>query len=237
MIKHILAGGCSFTSDGQGGVPPSPEHPDGGCSYIDAGAKPNSWVGFVAQTLKVSSLVNVAGSSHGNYMTAHNIITVLERHPLYSPTNTVVLFNVSDPGRLDIPCHKEHPDSAYCEWSDQVVPWRYINKKSLLQPLLLKNMGIEQVEALGTNMLLGLFSYLEYRGFPYGYMCMNNYSQHEQLAPVLARFSNKLINLDPGNSMTDHVKILGLNTQDQFHPDIAGHRSIANQVLKYLENL
>ena len=235
MIRHILAGGCSFTADAQGGIPPSPEHPQGGCSYLDAGAEPNSWIGFVAQALRVSSLVNVAGLSHGNLMIAHNITTVLERYPLYTPQDTCVLFNITDPGRLDIPCHKEHPDSAYCEWDDQVVPWRYLNKKSLLQPLMLKNMGIEQVESLNTTMLLGLFSYLEHRGFPYRYLCMRDYSDHDTLGPVLKRFKQNRIDLDPGGNMADHVKQLGMNSLDNFHPDRQGHRSIADQVIQALE--
>jgi hypothetical protein len=64
VVDHIIAGGCSFSAHGLGGIPPNPNQPTGGCSYIDqgngTGMEPNTWVGYLAQRFQVQSLANTA---------------------------------------------------------------------------------------------------------------------------------------------------------------------------------
>lgn len=238
MIKHIIASGCSFTEDGTGGVPPSDTDPTGGCSYTnnlsDNRPIPNTWVGYVAQQLQVSSLVNLSAGSHGNFLIANNIITLLNLYH-YDPTTTVVLFNISDPARLDVPCSWDHPDrSTFCHWSLSIIPYTYFGRNSQINGLMSKNIGIEQIEIASSNALLGMMSFLKKQKINFKFMMMSDYRAHDYLGPILNQFRSHMIELTPGAGMKEFVQNLNLNTGDQFHPDTHGHQRIAEVVLETL---
>jgi hypothetical protein len=238
MITHILASGCSFTSDGIGGVPPTKKNPDGGCSFIHddsyTASEPRSWVSVVAQKLKVNSLVNVSAESHGNILIANNIMSILNKFK-YDPKETMVMFNISDPGRLDVICDYTHPDAClHCSWDQSILPFKYLSRRSQQFKDIEKTMGIDQIELLSSNMLLGMMSFLQQNGFNFRFMVMSDFQFSEPLTTVVTQFCENMIELTPGPSMSQFVNALELNLSDGFHPDITGHAEIANHVLENL---
>lgn len=238
MIRHLVAAGCSFSSNGPGGCPPTRDNPAGGCSYIPdpdyTVVEPMSWVGFLAQLLNVSSLVNVASASHGNILVANNIMSLLQRFS-YSILDTLIVFNISDPGRLDIPCDYNDPGkSKYCDWDKSILPFSYLNYDHKQVSQTKKYMGLEQVEEFTTNSLLGMMSFLKTNGYQFRFMTMGDYSQHINLKNVLAQFQEHIVTLTPGNCMETFVDQLGLNLDDSYHPDVAGHKMLADKVLESL---
>ena len=238
MIRHIIASGCSFTADGIGGLPPSLTHPNGGCSFVNdlnyQASIPKTWVGHVAKELKIDSLVNLAASSHGNIMIANNIMSLLSQFP-YDPETTIILFNISDPARLDLMCSWEHPNKCnYCDWSQDILPYTYIKRDSEPVNYVSKNIGIEQIEILSSNAILGMMSYLEKNKFNFKFLLMSDYRSHTHLGPIIKKFQSRMIELGSHAGMKEFVANVGLNTKDQFHPDSEGHQRIAEVVLKTL---
>ncbi len=129
--KNLISGGCSFTANGIGGCPPTQDSA-GGCSFIDDPnfkvLNPRSWSGFLSTLLNVKSFVNVASSSHGIVLTVNSIIELLNRFN-YSPENTLIVFNITEPGRLDVPCDFDHPDKCkWIPWSQDLIPYSYIDR-------------------------------------------------------------------------------------------------------------
>jgi hypothetical protein len=235
MFKHIIASGCSFTSNGAGGLPPSQEHPEGACSYITdidyQAIDPESWAGILAQNLNVKSFVNVAASSHGNFLIANNVLTLINRFN-YNPLDTLILFNLSDPARIDIPCTwNEKTKSNRCDWSDHILPFKYISRDSVLIKQLVLTMGINQIEMVTSNAVLGMMNTLKQKKFNFYFTMMCNYKNHKYLGPVISQFNDHLVTLDPGVGMMEYAGILNLTSEDKIHPSQQGHRSISLQVL------
>ena len=239
MIKHIVASGCSFTAAGIGGVPPSPEDPDGGCSVVQDEAyqilEPKSWVEFVARNMQVKSLINVAAESHGNILIANNIMSVLQKFK-YPIGNTLVLFNISDPARLDMVCDwQESGKSDFCKWPSSILDFAYISQTDKQLDHVRKNMGIENIEKFSSNVLLGLFCFLQSSGFDFRFMTMRDYRSNQYISTIIDRFSKKWIDLDPGHGMMEFVEQLGLTISNHdFHPNLQGHNKLANCVLETL---
>jgi hypothetical protein len=238
VFKHIIASGCSFTSNGTGGLPPSQEHPNGACSFTSdpdyQAIDPESWAGMIAQNLNVKSFVNVAASSHGNFLIANNVLALIDRFD-YSPLDTLILFNLSDPARMDIPCAwNEKTKSDRCNWSDHILPFGYIRRDSDLIKQMLLTMGIDQIEMFTSNAVLGMMSALKQKNFNFYFTMMRNYRDNKYLGPVIAQFNDHLITLNPGIGMMEHARILNLLTKDNVHPDQQGHISISLQVLNKL---
>lgn len=236
MIKNIIASGCSFTSNGIGGLPPSALHPEGGCSYtFDDSyipAEPRSWASIIAQLAQVKSFVNLSAESHGNILIANNILTLLQRFN-YNPNETLIFFNMSDPGRLDILC--EWVDPLQCphlkDWSCDILPFKYLDMNSSIVKNTIKTMGVDQVELLTSNMLLGMMSFLKQNNFNFYFLMMKDYSCHPYLGPVVSKFSDHLIKLSPGVGMYEFSKANNLLAADNFHPSLAGYKMIADVVI------
>jgi hypothetical protein len=237
MIKHIVAGGCSFTSNGIGGVPPTPDNPEGGCSFVGETANtPGSWPGYIAQQLNVSSLINLAASGHGNFLTANNILTLLQSFSYHSK-DTLVLFNITDPGRFDLMCDFEQPNkSKFCDWHSDILPFSYVDRNSNILEPIVKLVGLDQVELITSTALLGMMSFLEQNNFTFRFLTMSEYSTPKYLAPVIQRYKHNMVDLFPGTGMQQYVSMLNLNTIDGFHPDLNGHRAIADCVIESLNH-
>lgn len=234
-IKHLVIGGCSETADGIGGCPPS-EHSNGGCSYVDRGdgtrATPKSWAGFVAQALDVNSFVNVACSSAGNYYICQTLMEVLTRQQ-YPSEQTMVLFNVTEPGRLDVPCAFDHPDACkFVPYDVHLIPYSWLNRHSRTHDYIKKNMGIENVCRTSRTSLISLFSFLENRNLQYRFVTMHNYLTDPDLGSVLGSNCNR-IDLDPGIGIVENSTINN-TLEDPKHPNLVGHQNIAEQVLANL---
>lgn len=238
MFKNIVASGCSFTSDGIGGHPPTSTNPNGGCSFaLDAdykSAEPTTWAGVVAQKLSVKSFVNVAAASHGNFLIANNILSLINRFD-YRPTDTLILFNLSDPARLDVICQwDDKTKSEYCDWPKDVLPFAYLNRNSELVKRTLLGMGIDQVENFSSNAILGMMSFLKQENFCFYFTMMRDYRTNMYLGPVIEKFKDHLVELDPGVGMYEYASASNALRPDRAHPTTAGHTLIAEQLLNIL---
>ena len=231
VVENIVAGGCSFSADGMGGLPPAADY-TGGCSFIQPDSQPGSWVGFVAQQLQVNSLVNVAAHSHGNMLTSNSILEILRRYP-YNYKTTLVVFNITDPARLDIPCEFAHPDrSIYIPWTEEIIPYSYF-KRDICSNFV-KSMGIESAEHITTNAVEFLFNFLENNNIAYCFTTLRDYSDHPILGPVIQHRQAHWVSLDPGQGMYDYCQSKNLIGADGFHPNRLGHKLISEQVFNHI---
>ena len=230
--KHLLVSGCSFTSDGIGGLPPSLSS-DGGCSFANdpefIPRHSNSWAGFLALKLNVTSLVNTAAAGHGNILIANSILECLNRFN-YSSTDTLVIVNISDPARFDAPCAYDHPevDNKNIPWDYTLLPYSYMNRNNKIIKDIEKNIGIDQIEYLTTNYVEFLFTLLENRNIDFYFLIMNDFN-NSYLTTVFDKFDRHFIKLNPGISMIQFCQQTNSTVSaDDYHPNIVGHKQIAN---------
>ena len=231
-IYHVIANGCSQTSNGVGGCPPS-ESSSGGCSFVDCGDgtcnEPGSWAGIVAQQLKVKSFVNLAAESHGNYYIMQTFVDFLSRHQ-YPIDQTLAIFNVSEPSRLDLPCSQDHPDRCnYVSYGNDILPYSWFKAPSRTHNSFRKNIGIEQAQAMSRVSLITLFAFLEQLGLRYLFITMHDYREDADIGSVIKQNHNR-IDLVPGNGIVEFGTLTGL-LKDEVHPNLSGHDLIAQQVL------
>jgi len=243
VIEHIVAGGCSFTADGVGGIPPNLHSPEGACSFVSDGfytaAEPKSWVSFLAQQLQVKSLVNLASSGHGNMATANNIISLLTRFK-YDKTKTIILFNITDAGRLDLMCDWSHPAaSTQCTWPWDTLNFKYLDNARDLAKSTKKTMGIDQVEICSVNAVWGLIGFLTVNGYNFKFLTMRDYTEHypaeHPMSQLLNQYQAHWIKLSGERGLVEYVQKQNLAIgEGDFHPTVDGHRMIAQEVLKCL---
>ena len=231
-IKHIVASGCSQTADGVGGCPPTIDS-DGGCSVIDRGdgsyADPASWVGFVSKYLKVNSLVNLAASSQGNIYITHTLIDFLSRYH-YSPEQTLVLFNISEPLRLDILCARDHHDAQSHPSYGDLLQYSWLKTGSRTHKNFVKNIGFDQISLMSRVSLISLFCFLEKKGYRYLFVTMNDYCGDAYIGDIISANDNR-IDLSPGSGIVEFARSKKL-LKDQIHPTVHGQVLIAKQVLQ-----
>lgn len=231
-IQHIVASGCSQTADGIGGCPPEIDS-EGGCSFVHGNAIPASWVGFVAQALSAQSLVNMAASSHGNYYVAHTIIAVLSKYR-YMADRTLVIFNLSEPLRSDIPCAFDHPQRCkYVPYNHDILPGSWLDRSSAMHKNIVKNIGIEQIAAINRVALISLFAFLEQHQYRYLFTTMNDYSDDQYIGDLVSTNRNR-IDLIPGNGIIEFATATRC-LSDISHPNVHGHEKIAAQVLAKIQ--
>jgi hypothetical protein len=230
--KNLLVGGCSFSSNGLGGCPPTAESL-GGCSYVEdvdqVLSHPGSWAGFLAQRLGIVSLVNVASSSHGNCLTANVILECLNKFH-YNSNDTLVVLNITEPTRLDLPCAYDHPDAdnQSIPWNQDLISHSYFKKHSEFIKRAEKNIGLEQVAQMTSNSLELLFNFLQNRGLDFYFLNMNRFDDF-CLARVLYQFGNHHIKLTPGPSMYEYCQETKTYiSESDPHPNKQAHQQIAN---------
>lgn len=236
-IQNLLIGGNSFTQDAIGGCPPTLES-QGGCSFVDQGqshvAHPHSWASILAQELAVQSFVNTAAAGHGNILIAQSLRWILKQFS-YDRDVTMVMFNVSVPMRLDIPCEFDHPDaSPWVHWQQDLVPHTYLNRKSRTHRNIEKQVGLDIVPSLGWAQLDFLAHYLENRGFEYCFLLTENYLDDPDFCDWVEPRQSRMITLDPGVGLTEFARDSGHNTENGYHPDAQGRRIVVDQVREFL---
>jgi len=234
--QNLITAGCSFTWDGGiGGVPPT-HTSTGGCSYIHGSYIYSriTWPGFLAKKMNVNSLVNLAINGHGNLAASNSILQLINRFP-YRSDNTLVVLNLTDPARFDVPCSFDDPNqsSGNVTWTSDLIPHTYLNRLTPNNDVLpiVKKMGIDQVELLTSNQVEFLFSLLEFRHIDFYFLTMMNYLDHKYLGPVLQKFQHRLIDLDPGTNMYNFCQATKTyRSENDAHPSKEGHLLIANAI-------
>jgi len=237
IYTHIVASGCSQSQNGQGagGQPPTHDNPKGGCSYNREchSDTPVSWVSQVAQSLKVSSLNNMAAAGHGNQFVRSTIVDLLDRYP-YPPRHTLVLFNVTYSHRLDVVCDWRHPNiSTSVPWSADVLPYTYLDMRSSVQRSFHEHMGNPQVKMMSAQALATLFAWLDHKGFNYRYVLGFDLFKDPVLQPVLDNYRKNLVILDEHVGIKEFC-VANSVTHDDCHPTVQGHAMIADRVLNTL---
>lgn len=236
IIKNIVASGCSQTADGIGGCPPSADS-DGGCSFIDRGdgthADPASWVGFISQYLQVNSLVNLAAESHGNIYITQVLIDFLSRCN-YDPDQTLVLFNISEPLRFDVPCAKDHHDNSnYISYGD-LLRYSWLKTGSQTHRNFVKNIGLDQIPLMSRVSLISLFCFLERKGYRYLFVTMNDYRDDVYIGDIVTENANR-VDLSPGAGIVEFASAKKL-LRDKIHPTVDGQMLIAKQILQEIHH-
>lgn len=238
-ITHIVSSGCSFTQDGIGGVPPDYRHPFGGCSFVDSGdyipSTPRAWASILAKKTQCQSLVNFASSSHGNILISMTLIEALTRYSEYSSENTLVIFNLTDLGRLDIPCSYSHPDrTSDAPWNNTILPFTFLSNKSKIYSTIAKNIGVEQIEIMSEHAILALLNFLEQRKFNYRFMIMQEYSKNSNMEGIIDKHRHSLVEL-PGGSMVNYcIMNKATISKTDMHPNLKGHEMLADIVYNTL---
>lgn len=229
MIRHIVAAGGSYTADGIGGTPPIDCDNQGGCSFNDPRVQPRTWVSKVAQNLQVQSLVNTAGVGFGPSVTAMSLIEVLTRFP-YDPRDTLVLFDVTDPWRLGVPCPWNHIDaSPHVPWSPDIIPWSILDKHA--ERGIIVEMQHEQVEVRSAFDLQSLFDFLNVRQFRYRWVMGIDFRSNHLLAPMLCSDKNLLL-LEDGPSMFEYAERHDLVGEDGHHPNALVHDMVCEKIIE-----
>jgi len=244
--KNLLVSGCSFSQDfwlnGIGGEPPDKISP-GDCVYITdpkfSVELPRSWPGFLARKLQVTSLVNVAASSHGNMLIAHSILECINKFN-YTPEDTLVVINISEPWRLDLPCEYDHPevDKKYIPWNQSFLPYSYLNTQdeSATISKLKKNIGFEQIGTVSSNSIDFLFNFLQNKKIDFYFLLMNDFD-NTALKPVIERFNKHLIELTPGANMISFGQLTKTYvSESNWHLGIEGSMKVANQIYRHIKS-
>jgi hypothetical protein len=240
QFKHIVASGNSFTQDGLGGGPPG-EQGDGCCSFNsydgEDPAVPRSWVSWVAKRLEPLSFVNTAACYHGNFMITDTLTYLLSNYR-YAPADTLVLFNISMPTRLDIPCEFGHPDqSPWLYWSPGLIPWAYLDRQSRTQELMEKHMGLDNVPRLSWQRMDTFCGWLENRGYNYLFLTTEDYTAVPEFQKLIAPRPQRFVPLEPGVGMAEWAKATQNNTENNYHPDELGRTLIAGVVMDRIRDL
>lgn len=224
-IKNLIVGGCSFTANGLGGSPPT-KSSGGGNSYNHGALSPWSWAGHLSRMLDVESLVNVAAAGHGNILTANAMMTLINSFN-YNTDDTLIVFNLTDPARLDIICDFDCADAdPWISWTKDIIPYTFLNRDRNFMRIS----NVDKIERLTTATTELLFDFLEHKGFSYYFMTMNDVTQ-TPLNDLVEKHKARFIPLSPGKTMMNFCKLTD-NTvsKSDFHPSENGHKMIAEQV-------
>lgn len=239
-FDNIIAAGCSFTADGIGGLPPGFDT-DGCNSFIDydgfPASKPFTWASHVARDLRPKSFINLAGGGHGNIMLANSVTEIINQYN-YDLDRTLVIFNLSEPERLDIMCAWDHPErSGMVPWDQAIIPHSYIGPLKPSYHNFRKNMGLEQVRRQTSRVVDMFFSWLENNRIQFVFTMMNNYLAVEDMYGCISPRLDRLVQCKDHTGMYEYVCHHNLNLQDNLHPDHRGHRNIADFVLEKISLL
>ena len=235
-MKHLLVSGDSFSYSGVGGCPPT-ETSCGGCSYIPdpdyTAIDPTAWPGFLSLKMSVQSLVNVAAGSHGNILVSYTIFELLKKYS-YTKQDTIIIFNLSDPYRLDIPCDFQDANSSeFIPWNEQLLSHSYLAMTKRPRDIKFSD-AIEKFTSQSARFLM---EYLKKNEYNFYFLLMNNYLDHKYLGPVIHEFNDHLIQLDPGPSMLEFaVKTNTTVSDEDHHPNLLGHKQIADIIYDKIIN-
>lgn len=229
--RHLITAGCSFTADGIGGVPPSNTNLRGGNSFIsDDASAPKTWAGFLAQSLQTDSMVNLSFCGGGIMPTVITICDVLTKFR-YRASQTLVVFNVSDPARYHVQCGLDHPNLHTIPWDSTVLDYGWLIGR---HPVI-KDMGFERVEQQNATLLRMFMNALMHQGVQFRFMTMMDYTQHDTLGSVIKDFDANYVRADPGVGMYEYSHVINSLDPDGIHPGVEAHRSFADMIMDSLE--
>ena len=227
-IKNIIASGCSFTSNGLGGTPPTKDNPGSNC-FNDNQCVAQTWVSHLAKMIAPISFVNLGACGHGNTLISKTLIDTVAKFN-YSPDNTLVLFNISSIDRLDVVC-EYNTDNKEIKWTQDILDYSF---RPVYGPhwrnSLLSTESVEDVEQQSIESLVQLFDFLNSTGYPYAFTTMKDYTNLD----VVVQNSDHLVPL-PNVGMYEYAKSIDQIAIDGFHPSVSAHCQIAEYTLNFVK--
>ena len=230
-IKNILAGGCSFTQNGVGGIPPTVEALGGNSFREDiefTAAEPMSWASFLAKKIDPDSFTNVAVSGHGNVATNKVVCDMLKKFA-YRPDNTLIVFNVSSVDRLDVVCEYDKGEFSKPPWGNDIIDYSFLKPRGSEWKQQLLDTTIEVIEQQSVDSLYQLFDYLTKFEYPFVFTLMKDYTD----LSVIQQYRDHLVPM-PGNGMYEFCKGINGLSNDKFHPSTNGHQAVAELAYNFI---
>lgn len=249
--KHLITAGCSFTAGGIGGKPPINDQNDGGCSFLPDPdyqcSVPLKWPDFLSLALEPTSLTNVAADSHGNLATAYTVKSLLEKYH-YEPQNTLIIFNLTDPARFDIPCHGlSEKRSSRITWPHEILNFSFWERSSLDEKNKKEESGFQRLEGIHvgydvlenyTSSFFDMFlHWLSMNHYEFYFMVMtDSILQHEYFSKIIKKFHQHFIEMPGATGMMEYcLKINETVSKTDWHPSTKGHEYIADVVYDFLK--
>jgi hypothetical protein len=232
MIENFIVSGCSFSA--------------GSSSINQAEENPKVWPDFLLPVLKPKFFINLSIPGSGNLSIANNLILTLETKKNLSPSNSLVVINITGLERIDVMCSVNHPDAnKYFYWSKDLGynwithgAWVGLEKSSPFYGSLQKNMELEQARTMSCLSIVHCFSYLELHNFKYFFMLMDDYIINDSPAwftDYLDQRKDKFIKFGQYQSMHSYAKSCEELHTDQFHPSVGGHELIAKHINSFIQ--
>jgi hypothetical protein len=228
-FKNILVGGSSVSQDGIGGHPPTSTSLGGNSFRTDIdyqASVPRSWTSMLAKQLDPDSFTNVAVSANGMVATCTTICDMLEKFN-YSPQNTLVIFNVTPLGRLDVKVDYNN-DNDYEPWTEDILNYSFLKCNTQAWKEHLVDTTIEQIEKDSVKHLEKLFEYLYNNQYPFVFTLSDNISE----LPMIQKYKAHLVPLEH-IGMIEFCSNIGA-LDDTQHPSILGYTKIAQVANKFI---
>jgi len=230
QIQYFITAGCSYSA-GIGDV-------------IKAKRNPQTWSHYLLSELNPEFFYNLAIPAGGNTQISKNLAYMLETKKYITPNNTLIGINLSGLDRIDTMCAV---DNLYANknfsWA-QDFGFGWITQGSFLfnappfNGMLQKNMELTQVKQTSCLSIMQCVAYLDWRGFDYFFMLMDDSVIDD--APdwfkdsLLNSRQDRYIKFDEHRSMYSFAKNQNLLSNDNFHPSQAGYELIGDRVYKFL---
>lgn len=227
QFKNLLASGCSFTQDSIGGIPPTSKN-SGCCSFIDYPNYPaapcRSWASFLSRWLNVTSSANFASGGCGILYTKKTIIDALEKYN-YKPNNTLVIFNITSPLRLDIFCDWDYEyKSPWINWNSTHLDYTVVDKNSPPWKEEFSKLSLDEINQRSLDALSDLFVYLRTNNYQFVFTVMAEFTYIPDL-PIIQEYSDHMVTFGSCKGMYEYAK--SKNLLDDEHPTDEGHKQIA----------
>jgi hypothetical protein len=239
--KHLITAGCSFTAGGLGGCPPvSVDNPGGNSFVADVdrlASTPQRWPDFLSLQLGSTTLVNLAAGGHGNLLTAYAVKSLLEKYD-YSREDTLIVFNITESSRFDIPCKFLLPDkSKDIPWSEDILDASFLNRHTDFFDKIQNRFIGPDLSGRYTSSYFDMFlHWLSINGYRYYFMLMTErILQNLYFKKVIEKFSDHMILMPGATGMMEYClqNKLVVSAHD-WHPSVDGHKSISSIVYDYL---
>lgn len=230
-FKNILAGGCSFSQNGIGGEPPTLTSA-GANSFrydIDYGkAEPVSWTSFLAHSMNPDSFTNVAVSGQGLIATSKTICDMLDRFN-YQPSDTLVIFNISELSRLDIQCNFID-GTRFVPWTSDMLDYSFLQPHTTEWKKHFVETNLEKIQEQNLNSLSILFKYLKYNKYPFVFTLLDNITD----ISLIQKYKSHLVPLKQ-HGIYEYCRSINAISEDHFHPTTQGYHAVGKFAHNFIQ--
>lgn len=227
---YLVNAGCSFTA--------------GTSDMCQAKTNPQSWGHFLLSKIEPRIYINLSMPGGGNRQTADNLTYLLNTKPEITPSNSLILFNISGLDRIDTMCSIEHPDAnKNFSWSKDfgfgwITEGGFVSTKAPFRGSLQKNMELEQIRLSSCLAIIQLLAFLELKKFRFGFMTMHDRIFDECpewfKTVIFEHYYHNYMRFGEVLSMHEFAKSKNLLASDGFHPNLEANQLVADMVYQTL---